>query len=163
MGIDIAELAARAAIEDALLTYCRGVDRLDADLVRAAFHDDAVLLDYGPEPLHIDAFVTHVIPRLGERFTATQHRVSNTRIERTGSTAKVEAYVLAFHVESGDDGRFLHTFNGRYIDTAEDRGQGWRIAQRILRVDWSRRDPWHEDMSGSWPQSGRDRSDPVYQ
>ena len=44
MSIDIEELAARAAIEDALLTYCRGVDRLDADLVRSAFHDDAVLM-----------------------------------------------------------------------------------------------------------------------
>ncbi len=162
MSIDLEELAARAAIEDALLTYCRGIDRLDADLVRAAFHDDATLIDYGPNPLSIDDFVTYVVPRLREGYTATQHRVSNVRIERAGSTATVEAYVLAFHVEDGNNGRFLHTFNGRYIDTAEDRGDGWKISKRILRVDWSRRDKWAESMGGTWPESARDRTDPVY-
>jgi hypothetical protein len=35
------ELSARAEIHDALLRYCRGLDRVDMDLVRGAFHPDA--------------------------------------------------------------------------------------------------------------------------
>jgi hypothetical protein len=36
----------RWAIHDVLVRYCRGVDRLDADLVRSAYHSDAV--EHGP-------------------------------------------------------------------------------------------------------------------
>ena len=74
----------------------------------------------------------------------------------------MEAYVLAFHVEDSDDGHNLHTFSGRYIDIAEDRGEGWRIAKRVLRTDWSRKDPWNATMTGAWVHSARDRSDVVY-
>ena len=63
---------------------------------------------------------------------------------------------------STDDGKVLHTFNGRWVDTFERRDGPHRIAQRILRVDWTRRDPWHDDMAGAYVPSGRDRTDPVY-
>ena len=89
---------ARIEIQDRLLSYTRGIDRLDADLVRSAFHPDAQLVDYGPNPMSIEEFAAYAISSLRERFVATQHRVSNIRVEIEGNNAVLEAYVLAYHV-----------------------------------------------------------------
>ena len=152
----------RAAIEAALLTYTRGIDRLDPDLVAAAFHPDAVLEAYGPEPMTVPVFVERVIPALRSRFVATQHRMSNIAIEIRGDVAVMESYVLAYHVEVTDDATRLHTFNGRYIDRCERRDGTWRIAHRSLRNDWSKIEPIDEPMGTHWVASARDRSDAVY-
>ncbi len=163
----------RAEIEAALRSYCRGIDRLDAAAVLAAFHPAAELHDYGADPMTVEAFVEYALPALEKRFTATQHRISNTTIERDGDDggddgddrALVETYVLAFHHQPGDDGAppRLHTFNGRYVDRFERRAGQWAIARRHLRVDWSRIETVEETMGGAWVASGRAGSpDPVY-
>lgn len=153
----------RRAVEDALHSYCRGIDRLDGALVASAFHPGAALVDYGPDPLTIEVFVEHALGSLGRKFVATQHRLSNTTIAIDGDMATVESYVLAFHVEQGDDGqRLLHTFNGRYIDRFEERNGAWRIARRTLRNDWSRVEDIEASMGGTWIASGRAGSpDPL--
>lgn len=152
----------RLAIDDALRSYTRGIDRLDGALVAAAFHPGAELIDYGPDPLTIEVFVEHALGSLGRKFVATQHRLSNTTIAIEGDAATVESYVLAFHVEQGDDGQRLHTFNGRYIDRFEDRDGAWKIARRTLRNDWSRVEDIEVPMGGTWVASGRAGSpDPL--
>ena len=45
------ELSDRAEIHDVLMRYSRGLDRLDMDLVREAFHDDA-WVDF-PEDVYV--------------------------------------------------------------------------------------------------------------
>lgn len=157
----------RVEITDALLRYCRGIDRLDPVSVQSAFHPGAELCDYGPEPLSIEAFVEHAMASLGSRFRVTQHRMSNTRIEfadgdPASGSALVETYMLAYHVQDTDDGVLLHTFNGRYIDRFEHRDGAWLIARRTLRNDWSRVEPLGEPMRGAWIASGRAGSpDPL--
>lgn len=153
-------------IHQALRSYCRGIDRLDPAAVLAAFHPGAMLVDYGPEPMTVEAFADYAVGALERRYRATQHRISNTTIEQDGETALVETYVLAFHLESheadaGPDR--LHTFNGRYIDRFESRAGGpWLIASRTLRVDWTRIETIDEPMAGSWVPSGRGgRPDPL--
>lgn len=146
------------------MSYCRGIDRLDPGAVAAAFHPGAMLIDYGADALPIEVFVEHAMGSLERRFTATQHRISNTRIEfgYSGTEASVETYVLAFHVEATDDGDLLHTFNGRYIDRFEERDGAWKIAQRTLRNDWSKVEHIEATMSGAWKPSGRGGSpDPL--
>jgi SnoaL-like domain len=156
-------LEIRAAITDALHSYCRGIDRLHAPSIAAAFHPGAALIDYGPEPSTIEAFVDRALDSLGRKFIATQHRVTNISIEIDGNRALVEAYVLAHHVEQTDGGRKLHTFNGRYIDRFEERGGSWKIASRTLRNDWSKVEPIDTPMSGAWVASGRAGSpDPIF-
>lgn len=161
----MSELEAKAEITDALLRYTRGIDRLDGDLVASAFHPGAQCVDYGADPMSIEDFVTYAIPRLGEAYTATQHRVSNIAIEfDEGHRAAVcEAYVLAFHVQAAEPHPRLHTFNGRYVDRFQFRNGAWKIATRTLRVDWSRVETIEETMRGTWVDSGRDRNDIVYQ
>lgn len=154
---------ARRQIRNALLSYCRGIDRLDPEALAAAFHPGAELVDYGPESMTIEAFTERALASLGKRFTATQHRISNTAIDLEGEKALVETYVLAYHVEAGDDGDRLHTFNGRYIDRFELRAGSWRIARRTLRYDWSTVESMGERMGGPWVASGRAGSpDPLY-
>jgi len=160
------EAKAHQQVTAALLSYCRGIDRLDASAVLAAFHSGAELRDYGPEPMTVEAFTEYALPALERRFTATQHRISNTSIEvlSGGNRALVETYVLAFHATGdGDEPAKLHTFNGRYIDHFEQRDGRWLIADRTLRVDWSRVETIVEPMGGSWIASGRaGSSDPIY-
>jgi len=160
----MSQLEAKDEITSALLRYTRGIDRLDGEMVQSAFHPGALCVDYGAEPMAIEDFVTYAIPRLGEAYSATQHRVSNVAIEfdEGHRRAVCEAYVLAFHVQETDSGQKLHTFNGRYIDRCEHSEDGWKIAMRTLRVDWSRIEPLGESMGGAWVESGRDRGDAVY-
>ena len=154
----------RVLIIDCLLSYTRGIDRLDADCVSSAFHTGAMLHDYGPEPMSIEDFVKYALPSLRKRYVATQHRVSNIRVEIDGDRALVESYVLAFHVESGDECKRLHTFNGRYMDEFEQLNGVWKIRKRQLRNDWSKVEDISEEMAGSavWAKSSRDENDPIY-
>jgi len=156
---------ARQQIQDALLSYCRGIDRLDAELVARGFHPGAVLSDYGADPMVIETFAEYAPASLQKRFSATQHRISNTTVDFDdgGSAATVETYGLAYHVEPTENGDVLHTFNGRYIDRFEQRNGAWKIATRHLRNDWSEVQPLGEPMRGAWVASGRAGSpDPLW-
>lgn len=157
------ELEIRTAIDDALKSYCRGIDRLHGPSVAAAFHPGAMLVDYGTTPLTIEQFVEHALGSLQKKFVSTTHRLSNVLIELHGDWALVESYTLAHHVEQTADGRRLHVFGGRYIDRFEDRGGTWLIAQRTLRNDWSHVETMGEPMSGSYVPSGRAGTpDPIW-
>ncbi len=162
--IDSQELSQRAEIVDALLSYTRGIDRLDKESVISAFHSGAILNNYGSEPMPIEDFVEYALPSLEQRYLATQHRVSNIRIEIKEDRALVESYVLAYHVESGENTKQLHTFNGRYIDTFTLLDGHWKISERFLRNDWSKIEDISDEMAGSsvWVKSSRDIDDPIY-
>ncbi len=163
--IDPQELSHRAEIVDALLSYTRGIDRLDRESVISAFHPGATLNNYGPEPMSIEEFVEYALPSLEKRYAATQHRVSNIRVEISQDRALVESYVLAYHIESGEGPMRLHTFNGRYIDTFTLLDGHWKINERSLRNDWSKVENIDEEMAGAsvWVMSDRNDDDPIYQ
>ncbi len=154
----------RIAVEDCLHAYCRGIDRLHGPSIIAAFHPGAMLIGYRAEPMTIEAFVEHALVSLQKKFVSTHHAVSNTIITRAGDSALVETYVHATHVEKHADGQNLHTFVGRYIDRFESRDAAWKIAQRILRNDWSMVVPMGEPMSGNYIPSGRGATpDPLWE
>ncbi len=157
------DLEIRAAIDDCLRSYCRGIDRLHGPSITAAFHPGAILIDYGPQPMTIEQFAEHAPASLARKFVATQHRISNTTVARDGNRTLVETYVHATHVQVADDGRVLHTFVGRYIDRFEERDGAWKIAHRTLRNDWSTASPMGEPMSGTYVPSGRGGTpDPIW-
>lgn len=152
---------ARHQISTALLSYTRGIDRLSAQDVLDAFHPGALLNGYGSaEAMPVEAFADYAVQALGERYVATQHRLSNTRIEFVDGAqrAVVETYVEASHAEApAEDGsQRLHTFAGRYIDRCIPGDDGvWRIAERTLRNDWSKVEVIVEPMRGAYVASGR--------
>jgi SnoaL-like domain len=153
----------RSTIENALQSYCRGIDRLDAALIAKGFHPEALLVDYGPQTNTIEAFVERIVGSLRRRFVATQHRISNITIEERNGYVLVETYVHATHVEVTQDGRRLHTFVGRYVDRFEQRNAEWKIAHRTLRMDWTSITPIDDPMTGIYVSSGRDGTpDPIW-
>ncbi len=160
------ELLARAQIHDALLRYCRGLDRVDMDLVRSAFHQDA-WIDF-PESLHIgdvEGFFDFLSAEM-PRFDKTMHFLGNSLIDFDGPrTAHVETYLNADHQGSERHhwkGEHVKLW-GRYLDRFEERDGVWLIARRRLVVDWMYRYPgdgWFDDHPDA-SVGLRDGSDPT--
>lgn len=157
------ELLDKQAIYENLMRYCRGVDRLDVDLIAGAFHPNAHvntgrLIVQGPEigPAIVDA------TRRGS--LASSHFVGNVLIEFEGQdVALCEAYVNSMLVLEDGGRRFTRVRGSRYLDRAERRDGWWKVAVREVVDDWSR----YDEVRGETPRAGqlfgrRDRSDRVY-
>jgi len=156
---------AEKQIVDCLLSYTRGIDRLDPDAILAAFHSGALLEGYQVDALvPIEDFALPVVERLRKRYSSTQHRLSNTKIDFNDDGAIAESYILAYHVQPADEDSpdRLWTFSGRYIDYFEDRDGQWRIAKRFLRADWTRIETIDEKMPNKFISGSRDKDDPIY-
>lgn len=162
-GLDEAEVAAlrglldRQAIVDCVHRYARGVDRGDEELLRSAYHDDAVER-HGPYAGGLDGLV-EFLGAAHRPFPGYQRYVTNTSVELDGDDAHAESYYLC--VLRRDDGRLLLS-GGRYVDRLERRGDGWRIARRVVVMEWE------GTLEGGAPrgqgdlQPRRDRGDVSY-
>ncbi len=157
-------LASEQAIRALIFRYCRGVDRLDWELVASVFWPDAKLtygVDQTPEQFIAGAKVGLPL------YALTQHAVSNVLVEIDGDSGRGEAYCLARHRSAAKDGAPAQDFlwGGRYVDRYERRSGEWRISRRGVVHEWTKLEP----VEGVWPnaaaftQGRRDRSDIVYQ
>ena len=151
---EIRDLAARRDINAAVQRYMRGLDRLDADLQRSAFHADAVI-DCGLMKGGVDEFVTFAQDLLAG-MDATHHLLGQVRIEMNGDTAQGECYFQAWHRTAGEDGGVRDLFiAGRYIDDYACRDGEWRISARTLVTDWVKDDPGSLDFFEANPSAPR--------
>jgi hypothetical protein len=160
MGKTTADLIAESEICDVQRRYCRGVDRLDWDMVRACFHDDAET-DYGHYQGDPDGFVAMAREGL-PLYSSTTHFIGNQLVEVDGESAWAEHYVVAWHRCPEDGSVPEHDFvcNFRYVDRMERRGGEWRIARRVLLVDSWRHVPLPDLGPGPTMKQGkRDGSD----
>jgi hypothetical protein len=161
MEPELQALVDRQAIVDCLQRYARGVDRLDIDLYRSAFHDDAVDF-HGERPLTPDEFLDNWLPKQPAR-EASQHFMTNQTIDIDGDVAHAETYFLSVvKLRERDD---LELIGGRYVDRLERREEvGWRIALRVMFQEWRARAdaaPRSAILAADW--SRRDSSDPSYE
>lgn len=134
----VQELVAKQAIRNAMLRYCRGVDRGDADLIGSAYHLDAV--DEHGVATYTGETVGPGIAELMSSSRVCMHMVANHLIDlRDGDHAGWEAYFGVWQTMSGRDGEevVLHAL-GRYLDQMERRNGEWRIAHRLVIVDLTR-------------------------
>lgn len=132
---DLAALVAlldRQAISDCLVRYARGVDRLDQDLIRSAFWEDAHDA-HGQIAGTVDDFLASWWPRQSAREVA-QHLLANQAIELGVDAADVETYFLA--VSKPYDDNQLEIVGGRYLDRFAKRAGEWRIKDRLVILDW---------------------------
>lgn len=156
------ELADREAIRECLYRYCRGIDRLDAEMLYDVYWPEAIddhtsFVGTGHE------FVDYALPVLGA-MDQTMHKLGNILIEIHGDSANTESYFQAFHRLRGE-GKTRQDLivGGRYVDRLEKRDDCWRIADRVVILDWLRSFPDSADWEalplgmvakpgGRWPE-----------
>ena len=162
----VAVLADRQAVVDVVLRYCRGIDRLDLELVRSCYHADATD-EHGTFTGTRDEYVDWVAGVL-TRFTGTMHVVANQLVEVDGDVADCETYGIAYHWgEPLDDPRRNFTTGFRYVDRFERRDGTWRIARRVAVREWTHVVPAEQQLVIPADRDGRrgrrDRTDAVYE
>lgn len=160
-------LDAEADIRHQIATYCRGVDRCDAELIRSVYHDDA-WEDHGDgyrgDP---DGYTTWVIGRL-TNYIATMHTIHQSRFDfsEDETVVRVETYCVAHHQYAADEQILMETLGVRYLDRFECRPDvpGWRIAHRIVVLEWHQVAPVTRpsDLGRALAVPQRDRTDISY-
>jgi len=163
---EVQTLLDQQAIRDVGLRYCRGIDRLDLELVRSCYHPDATD-EHGTFTGTRDEFVEWV-GRVLPRFTGTMHMVANQLVEVDGDTARSETYGTAYHHgEPPEDARRNFTTGFRYVDRFERRDGEWRIARRVAVREWTHTVSADQQLIIPPERDGRrgrrDRSDTVYE
>ena len=156
----LARLVAVEEIREVVLRYCRGLDRLDADLLRSAYLPGAVD-DHGVFVGDAADFCERVLES-HRRYDASLHCVLNHLVELDGpDAARGEAYVLAHVLRRDDEGAPVHdAWWGRYADRYERRDGRWGIAHRVVVHEWTRREPLGRPMradTGLFRQGSEDR------
>ena len=156
----------RQDIYDCLTRYCRGVDRLDRELIVSAYHHDAIddhgFFVGGPED-----FADYFIAFHGENQHGTQHIVTNHSLDLEGDVAHCETYWV--YAAMNKQGAELSLAGGRYIDRFERREGRWAIAGRKCLMDWSGTPgdtglaPEALAMLAAVGVSSRDKSDTSYE
>ncbi len=130
------ELLDRRDIEDVVFRYCRGIDRIDRELVRSCYHPDASD-DHGSFRGSVDEFLDWVF-RLLARYSQTMHFVGNVLVELEGDVAAAETYGIAFHRSERNEPQLNLMTGFRYLDRFEKRDGAWKIADRRVVIDWTR-------------------------
>jgi hypothetical protein len=161
MAKTIDQLLDEAAIKEVQVRYCRACDRTDFEALRACFHPHATG-NYGEGDWNLDEYMAHAMA-MSANFIATTHNTGNQLVEVDGDTAWAEHYTIASHRWPLDDNGQTRDLIAavRYIDRMERIDGEWRIARRVMVLDWHRVDPViGANMSGA--RGRRDRSDPSY-
>jgi hypothetical protein len=164
MADDITELVAHLRIRKVLERYCRGIDRLDIDLINSAFWDDSTS-DYGIYVGPGAGFAAAMTPQLAEIYAQTMHVLGQSHIELQGAFATSETYIIAYHIRPGDTGNCVDVAGGRYVDALEEREGEWRIKDRKMVMEWVETRTGLENAVlplDDFPRGRRDRSDPSY-
>lgn len=149
-------------VSDVLATYCRGVDRRDWDLVRAAFHPEAVD-DHGVFVGSIDGMIDWMTER-HQDITSSMHVLGQSYRRMTSPTVVVaETYCITFQTHRAADASDQPVqvqVRCRYLDEITLRDRQWRIAHRTVVFESAQQ----EQAMATPENSGgaRDGSDPSY-
>ena len=159
------EIVARQQIYDALIRYCRGVDRLDKDIMLSAYHPGAND-NHGGFNGPVEKFVEWVFTNHKGKIEACTHLVGNVLIEVDGNVAYAESYIMAYHRKKVEGATCDLSGWGRCVDRFELRNGEWRIADRVVMYDKGRMDPvsveWGGAMTQDLVRGARDRTDHSY-
>jgi hypothetical protein len=150
---DLDALLAKEDIRTLSRQYMRGLDRLDADLLRSVFFDDA-RVDYGFYRGSAQEFVAFAMRALRDHH-ANHHFIGQMSVDVEGDVAFGEIYFQAFHrlVEAGAEKDLF--IAGRYVDRYERRDGIWKIAFRAEVNDWARTEAAADEFFRSAPDALR--------
>ena len=123
----------RLAIQDVVNRYARGLDRHDDDVLRSAFHEDAVD-NHGPWVGGREAFVAWANGPCHGHTNAHLHQITTHNCEIDGDVAHTESYCQWVHRLKDEETVWVG--GGRYVDRLEKRDDEWRIVVRRLVLDF---------------------------
>lgn len=159
------ELLARNAIYNAIMRYCRGVDRLDRDLIRSVCHPDAND-NHGSYNGPVQGFIDWVFENHENKVISSVHHIGSVLIQLDGVIAHSESHVMVNHRRLVDGKLYDLLSHGRFVDRFEERGGDWRIVDRLVVIDWHRLDPvdqeWQGPLTHELTRAHRSREDPSY-
>jgi len=135
----------RQEIHDALMRYCRGVDRGDPELILSAFHEDATDNHFGIPLPPREAIGSLRNPPSGPMQC---HNICNEFVDIQGGFATSESYFIMISRMQYGGGEIDWVLNGRYVDRFERRVGSWRIARRTVIYDLERLDPVDAEPEG---------------
>lgn len=123
------QLSDLQCIRDCAHRYCRGVDRLDVELMQSAYWPDATD-DHGVFVGNAMEFAQMCMDA-HLKWRSTSHCILNHAIELDpdGQHARGEIYNVTYLFQ--EDAAVLDTWHGRYLDLYEKRGDEWRIHERV--------------------------------
>lgn len=156
----IEDWIAKQEIRDVLSRYCRGIDRMDREMVLSVWHEGGTA-DYldmyeGSGAGFVDwAWTTH------EGMERHSHQITNVLVEVDGLVARSEAYVTVVLWTLPRDGKQSEiVVRSRYLDRWSKRDGRWAIDHRVHVCDThSLHELRRGIVSGA---SARDHGDPSY-
>ncbi len=125
------ELIDRHDIWKVVLKYARGIDRLDRDLVRSCYWDDAID-DHHAYVGGPDYFIDVTFTEARKSSIVQRHGVSNFTCEIVGDDAHCETY-YTFIGANIEPPHLLSM--GRYIDHLQRRDGIWKYANRVTVIE----------------------------
>lgn len=174
----VQRLQDRQDINDCILRYSRGVDRLDREALISCYHEDGID-DHGVFIGNREEFADWAIGMHRRMHLSHQHCQFNHTVEIDGDVAHAETYYM--FVGLNKQGAPYTVGGGRYIDRLEKRDGRWAIVVRKCVRDWiplteipdkidqstltSGRGfvkPHEVEFLDTCSQVARDRSDPSY-
>lgn len=158
---EIQQLLDKQAIRDAIMRYCRGVDRCDPELISSAYYPDAID-EHGHRTFTGDA-VGQGIADWVRPFLRCMHHVTNQTIQIDGDAAGCESYYAVWQLEEHEGEERVLQALGRYVDRFERRDGEWKIAHRIVVGEIVRYLPPESFPVDAITDRGRrDHTDPSY-
>ncbi|MGH8665844.1 MAG: nuclear transport factor 2 family protein [Burkholderiales bacterium] len=139
---EIQRLVDRAAIQDLLMRYFRGIDSADPEQVRACFTDDVRAAYDGRTFVDgIDALMSSFLAfrnKASGQWIETTHFMGNLSYLRLDDDiAETEVYAIAFLVTPGTAANMVAMRSLRYLDRLRKTAGAWRIRDRVHTLDWS--------------------------
>ncbi len=151
MPVDpLATVADRLAIADLVHAYAQGVDRRDQETVAQLFAEDATFVAYATpgaeEPTSERRGRSDIAKAIGmaRQYRSTVHTIGNHLARVEGDRAEGETRCVAYHVLGDEGAETLLVWHLRYLDTYARTREGWRIQERVLRVDVVAEQPLHD-------------------
>ena len=133
------QLLDKQDINDTLLSMTRGFNRLDAALVEAAFHEDAVYEHWQFGPVKGSKAIADTLINMLKQdlFLSVVHLVLQSNIELHGNVAFSENHALSCQVRKDQGDRPTYYARAlRMIHRWERRdGTTWKVAYRTALLD----------------------------
>ena len=126
-------------ITELLTRYLRAIDRGDIDAVRNCYLAGATEEHGGLYSGPAQGYVDSIQDALRNPRSVATHTLSNVLVDVDGDLARSEHYVLALTRVKASGVVADHLVASRIIDDLQRTGDGWRIARRRLRFDWSQK------------------------